>query len=279
MNRITRLTVLLLTAALLFGMGCNAINLNAASAKETVDKTFPLQPGGSFSLENVNGAITLTEWSQPEVRVLAFKKVKGSDDEKAREFLEKVEIVFEASEDAVRVDTIFPKKKGFSLFGGCCSAAVTYEIQVPPRTRVTLETVNGSVTVDAETADLRVESVNGALSIERAAELNAATVNGKISFTANGLHSVETTNGAIVGTVLGPQTGSASVETVNGKINLTLGAGLSAEVEGDNVNGRVSCDIDGFTVKKHSLGGTWNGGGPAIRLETVNGSIRVGTSE
>jgi DUF4097 and DUF4098 domain-containing protein YvlB len=68
------------------------------------------------------------------------------------------------------------------------------------------------------------------------------------------------------------------VETVNGKINLTLGSDLSAEVEGDNVNGRVSCDLPGFSVKKHSLGGSWNGGGPAIRLETVNGSIRVGSA-
>jgi len=275
MRLTTRFTLLAISLVCAAGLGCSAVTLNAATAEETVERTFPLPPGGSLSLENVNGAITLTEWDKAEVHVLASKKAKGPDEEKAREFMDRIEIVFEADPEGVRVNTLYPKNPGFNLFGGGFSAEVVYEIRVPERTRVKLETVNGSVDVDAASADVRAESVNGTLSMQRVAELDAATVNGKISFTTVTLRSVETTNGSIVGTILGPQSGSASVETVNGKIHLMLGGGLSAEVEGENVNGSVSCDLAGFTVKKHSLGGAWNGGGPSVRLETVNGSIRV----
>src|SRR5512140_1055481 len=42
---------------------------------ETIDQTFPLVEGGSFTLENKNGAVELTTWDKNEVRVVAEKKM------------------------------------------------------------------------------------------------------------------------------------------------------------------------------------------------------------
>jgi len=268
--------ILVLAGAAALSMACN-IEMASASSSEVVEETLPLTSGGVFHLDNVNGSVTLREWDREEVHVHAEKTAYGTTEDQARESLAKLKVEFSAVPGEVRVNTVFPKKKGFSL---CCQKGgrVIYTVDLPKGTDVRVETVNGKVIADTGTCLLHVTSVNGRIDVAAAKALEAATVNGKVLFSAQSVHSVGTTNGAIEGTILGPQTSSADIGTVNGSVRITLGSELSAVIEGENVNGSVHCEIPGFTVKKHRLGGTWNGGGPSVLIDTVNGSITVSGS-
>src|ERR1700747_3247608 len=60
------------------------------------DRTYPLQSGGSFDLQNVNGTVEVQGWDRNEIEIHAVKTAKqqGSD-------LERVSIEVDARPDAV----------------------------------------------------------------------------------------------------------------------------------------------------------------------------------
>jgi DUF4097 and DUF4098 domain-containing protein YvlB len=257
-------------ASLTFGCYLEA---GAASATETVEKTLPLTPAGSFRLENVNGSVTLAAWDRPEVHVKAVKKARGVTQEKAKEALAKTEVSIKAEGNEVTVETIHPKKVGFSFPGS--SVTVQYEVSVPRGARVSLTTVNGALDADAPGSTLSCESVNGAVKVTSSGALKAESVNGKITFRASSVDSVETTNGSVEGMLDGPQVGEGSVSTVNGSVTLTLGANAALTLSAENVNGSVESTIPGIAAEKHRASGKLGAGGPTLSVETVNGSITL----
>jgi DUF4097 and DUF4098 domain-containing protein YvlB len=91
----------------------------------------------------------------------------------------------------------------------------------------------------------------------------ASTTNGEIKLKMASLGgdgvSLETTNGSIDLKLPGDAKGTLSARCVNGGIKVT---DLPFEKSGEG--------------SRRKLDGTINGGGAALRLETVNGSIRVG---
>ena len=68
------------------------------------------------------------------------------------------------------------------------------------------------------------------------------------------------------------------LHTVNGSIDLTLSAAAAAQVKASTVNGGINSDFP-VTVKgefgNRSMSGAIGGGGPDIKMNTVNGSIRL----
>jgi hypothetical protein len=70
------------------------------------DQNYPLQPGGSFELQNVNGTVEVDGWDRDAVEVHAIKtaKVKEAD-------LDRVSIEVDAKPSAVSVITGIHKMK------------------------------------------------------------------------------------------------------------------------------------------------------------------------
>ena len=68
------------------------------------------------------------------------------------------------------------------------------------------------------------------------------------------------------------------VQTVNGSVELTFPAGLNANVSGELVSGSISSDFP-ITVEKgfgpKSFSGRIGTGGRRLKIETVNGAIRL----
>jgi DUF4097 and DUF4098 domain-containing protein YvlB len=66
--------------------------------------------------------------------------------------------------------------------------------------------------------------------------------------------------------------------TVNGSITVSFPASVNADVDMSTVNGKLSSDfpltVEG-TFSPRRLRATLGKGGPALRLSTVNGSIRL----
>jgi DUF4097 and DUF4098 domain-containing protein YvlB len=248
----------------------------AATATEREEKTIPLPAGGSFRLENVNGGIRVESWDRPEVHVIAEKKARAVTEEKAREALAKAKVVFGESASEVTVETVHPKRGGFSI--GTPVVFVEYTVQVPQGTAVSVTTVNGPVEAKVPGSNLRCQSVNGAVEVAAAASLRAESVNGRVEFRAVSVESVETTNGEVVGVLDGPQAGPGSIRTVNGSLTLSLGPQVSASLAAENVNGSFECAVPGLEVQKHRASGKVGAGGPDLTVETVNGSLKVSSA-
>ena len=139
---------------------------------------------------------------------------------------------------------------------------VEFVVRLPKGVRVTASTVNGGLEIEGVDSEVSANTVNGSV----IARSNGGPVHAK---TVNGSLTVRTA-------VLGQ--GTLDYETVNGQITLEIPENSSADVELRTVNGSISTDfpltIDGkFSSRR--VRGTIGRGGQLLRLETVNGSIRL----
>ena len=160
--------------------------------------------------------------------------------------------------------------------------AMDFTIEVPLKTNLDVETVQGSVSVEGVDGELEVDSVNGGVSLSNVGGCVVA-------------HSV---NGRLVATIARINGGQPMAFTsMNGTVDVTLPAAvkanfklrsdqgdvytdfdLQARAEPDNPNPnprnrrgvmRTSVNID------HAIYGAVNGGGPDFEIRTFNGNVYV----
>ncbi len=237
----------------------------ADTLQETLDRTIAVRPGTHFALENVNGRVVVNAWDQPRVRIHAVKKVESRDDQVAAEAMRKLRVEIRQSDRELSVDTIYPKRDDFNfldaLLGTNVNASVQYEINVPQSMNVSVETVNGSVSLTGISGELEADTTNGAIEVVRCA----------------GTVDASTTNGAIRAELLTVSSKPMKFDTTNGGITLIVPQQLAADLNAATTNGSVRSDLPLTTTKlsRTALRGTLNGGGPEIRLRTTNGGITI----
>jgi hypothetical protein len=252
----------LLAAALILA----AIPALADTLIERSDQTHPF-PGGMFTLDNVNGSVDILTWDRPEVRIEAEKRVEGRSREGVESAMARLQIEVTPSRGGLRVRTRYPSSGenviGW-LSGSKTSASVRYRITVPKQAKVSIDTVNASITTEGVEGGYELKTVNGRIEVSRGAgSLEASTVNGGIR--------VELLN----------TRGQLKLETVNGSVHLAVPSETKADVHVSTVNGRIQSDLPlvGSEVGRRSLRGSINGGGGIpVRVSTVNGSVRIGPS-
>jgi len=232
-------------------LGAAFAALSFAISKE-FNQTYPLQPGGTFELQNVNGTVDVQVWDRDEVEVRAVKTAKHKESD-----LELVAIDVEAKGSSVSVTTRYPPNEGVEV-------AVEYVVHVPHCAHVEhLGTVNGT---------LRVAGV------ERVEDLR--TVNGNIEvYEGGGSVHAHTTNGNVHLELLHVQdkTG-ATAETTNGSLLIAVPADTQADVEARCLNGSFSSELPlslASSQRPRETHGRLGKGGSPIKLHTVNGGIRV----
>ena len=118
---------LLLLAGILFNSS------NCLAIDQTFKQTYPLPPGGSFVLDNVNGSVQVDGWDRDEVEVSAVKTSQTDQHE-----VELVKIEVDSTPGKIAVHTRYPEGEGAEV-------AVEYHVHVPYRILLgNVETVNGS---------------------------------------------------------------------------------------------------------------------------------------
>jgi len=141
---------------------------------------------------------------------------------------------------------------------------VTYEIFVPRRTNLSLETYNGGIAIADVNAQIEFEAHNGGVSLNNlAGNVRGSTVNGGLAIKLTGARwdgtglDVETTNGGISLKI--PDNYSAHLET--GTVNGSLNVGFPVTLQGRISTKRLSIDL--------------GGGGPTVRVVTTNGGVII----
>lgn len=225
-----------------------------------------LAAGKVIEIKGINGNVEATPSSSGEVEVVAVKTARRGNPEDVR-----IEVVRHSegvticavypTPDGSRANTCEPGSRGHSNVRNN-DTEVSFTVRVPSGVRFNGRTVNGRVEANNLTADV-----------------DAATVNGDVEVTTNGLARAKTVNGSIT-VVMGHAdwTGDMEFKTVNGSIDVSMPASLIAEVEVKTLNGSISSDfpltVQGNFSRRH-MSGTIGSGGRSLQLETVNGSVNI----
>ena len=239
--------------ALLLAVGSLCIAASGFADDQIFEHTYPLQRGGQFTLQNVNGSVRVEGWDRDEVEVHA---VKTSENDPRDVNLVAIEV--ESRPGEVQVHTRYPDGAGAGV-------AVEYVVQVPNRVLLgSVGTVNGSVSVSGVQGEGELRSVNG--------DVNVSDSSGRFS--------AHTTNGDLHLDLRHLDTGAPmNLETVNGSVVLGLPSDASADLNVRNMNGDVRSDVPVTSTAALPGARTFHGrlghGGGEISLRTVNGRIRL----
>jgi hypothetical protein len=151
--------------------------------------------------------------------------------------------------------------------------------RIPRRANLDLSTVNnGEIVVRDVTGTLQLENVNGPITATNIdGSVIAESVNEKIDVSFSNVG----------------KDGATSVSSLNGDITVSLPPNAGVDLRIDNARGQVESDFDmdvkptkptiernegrrGVSVRvENAIVATINGGGPVIKLKTLNGNIRI----
>lgn len=238
----------------------------APGAAQDYHFTKNLSAGDRLEISNINGHIDVTRASGRMAEVSVTKTVKKGDGSM-------VKAIMEEGGSGMHVCTIYINRepnrrtcngdnnnngRGRDNF----EVDMHYVVRVPAGAKLSIDDVNGNVTVTGADNDSKIE-----------------TVNGDITFDGGSASSLETVNGNIVGTFSrATWDGTMSVETVNGSVELTFPADFSADISGETVNGGIHSTFP-ITIDQgwgpKSFKGRIGGGGRKLRISTVNGGITL----
>jgi hypothetical protein len=226
----------------------------------------PLVPGQSVEIKGVNGAIRAERASGSEVSVEATKSGRHSDPNS-------VTVQAVPHEGGITICAVYPSSDwkhpnecqpgaGGRMNVNNNDVKVEFTVRIPAGVHFIGRTVNGEV----EAASL-------------AGDVEAHTVNGKISISTTGWAEGNTVNGSIIAR-LGKAAWSRPLQfhTVNGGVDVEMPATVNAELRASTVNGHISTDFPlmvrgRFTGRE--ISGSIGQGGPELSLKTVNGDIEL----
>jgi hypothetical protein len=252
--------------------------------EQTIKNTFTLATGKrSVQVDNVFGSIEVVGTSGDQVQMTVTETYRGETQDKIVQAKKEVSLDTsnENGELKLYVNGPFRCQCNDDDWGSRRHAGyivkMDFKLEVPANVDVTLTTVNdGNIKMSGVTGDFRVHNVNGSVDINDAAGSGKAlTVNGhvSVSFRQN------------------PKTDS-SFGSVNGEVVLKFAQNLSADFRFKNMNGGVYSDFDLAALppkqateergKGHYVyrsdrftGGRVGNGGPEIKVENLNGAIRI----
>ncbi len=237
----------------------------AAAAAQDYHFTHDIAAGGRVEIDNINGPIEVMRATGRTFEVTVTKTVRHGNGAL-------VKSIMETTGTGVRVCTVYldaandtagcDHNSHHSDRGDRLQVDMHYVAHVPDGAELTVDNVNGAITVSGVNAHAHIDDVNG-----------------DVSFDGASASSIETTNGKVTGRFSRADwDGTLDVQTVNGSVDLTFPAGLNADIHGETVNGSIESTfpvtIEGKFGPK-SFDGRIGAGGRKLDIQTVNGSIRL----
>lgn len=245
--------------------------------------------GSTLRISNANGYIVVRSWDRDYLMVKAVKHLEsgtsplgwlsGAKSESVLDtdgLFEDIRLSVRTTDSGVSVQTHIPAELPEH------AARVQYDVMVPRNTNLDLETDNGHITIMDINGDVQAFSDNGKVTLSNVyGSALARTSNGNVMCKrVSGRITARAENGSIQ--VLHNNRlplEKIDCSTKNGKIELELQRVEDFILDASTDNGRV---ITNFTTtmkmdtdRPDHVQGQLGTGGPAIRLTTANGTIRI----
>ena len=252
--------------------------------EETIQKTFSVPAAGSRSLEldNVFGSIEIVGTPAEQVRMVVKKTIRARSQADLEQAKKEVTLDISQPENKLRLYVDGPFRCHIRC-ADCCVGERHYivqydfNLQVPQRIALDLKTVNGgSIRVQKVRGDYSVENVNGPIALDE----------------IGGSGHVHTVNGDVKVTFVENPKQDSDFGTINGNVDLYFAPKLAADFRFKTMQGNIYSDFPmaaipaapGNTERKNGrfvysadryTGGRVGTGGPEIKLENLNGDLRV----
>lgn len=202
-----------------------------------------------------NGGVAIYGWDRDSIAVVAKIEAEGRSDEDASQQVDAVQI--EAAGNSIRATG--PTASWRTHW------SVSFDVYVPRHTDLSLETVNGPLSVEDVSGTMDLRAQNGPVSL--------AGVGGDITARVqNGPLSVELSGTQWVGTGL-------DAEARNGPIDLAIPERYNARLETGTVNGPMdvafplTVTVQGRVTNRIQT--TLGQGGAPVRVVTTNGPLTI----
>ena len=261
------------------------INIFGQDMKVIEEKTFQISPGKDLKVDASSGSVHISSWDKNEVYI----KILGDDKTK-----DKMEFKFDNDEN--RVEVIAKRK---SWFSGWFSHGLKlhFEITVPEKFNVKVETGGGSVHTEDISGEINLSTSGGSIKLENVkgefdvstsggsitafnfqGDLDASTSGGSINLKGSDSKiKAETSGGGISLDYDGVNKG-IYLSTSGGGIQINLPEDFNASAELYTSGGGISCDLTANNAKRISrteFKADLNKGGKSLYAETSGGSINV----
>ncbi|HEU0253186.1 MAG TPA: DUF4097 family beta strand repeat-containing protein [Pyrinomonadaceae bacterium] len=210
--------------------------------------------GGTIGIDGrQNGGVSVKGWDQNQVLVRARVQTGAPTQDEAL-----------ALSRQIRIET-----SGAKIFASGPESRrnyhwdVSYEVFVPRRTDLSLETQNGGISIADVNGKIDFSALNGGVALKR--------VGGDVRGS--------TTNGGLVIELTGDRWDGESldVSTTNGGVMMSIPENYSANLQTGTVNGSVNVDfpvtVQGKLSKQISL--NLGSGGPLVKAMTTNGGVKL----
>jgi hypothetical protein len=237
------------------------------------DRTWSLServPAGQWiRVRNLNGALRVRASGSDKVEITATKSWRRGDPKDVRIETRKssdgsILVCAFWTEDATCSETDYRSNSHNDGWRGRDNdVAVDFEIRVPKGVKVGVFGVNGGVSVEGASSEVRAGTVNGSVdAVSMGGPVQASTVNGSVH--------------ATMGRFDGDQ--DLTYSTVNGTVVAEFTGDVDADIDLSTVNGRFQTDwpvtISG-RIDPRRLRATLGKGGRRIRMSTVNGNVEL----
>jgi hypothetical protein len=204
-----------------------------------------------------NGGVQIAGWDQAGVSGSARIQVQTDNEAEAREIASRITV--DTTGATVKADG--PRNRD----GRSWSAS--FVLSAPRQTDVTVEAVNGPISLSGLTGRIRADTTNGPMSLtDLGGDVRARTTNGPLKI-------------LLIGTAWDGE--GLDAETHNGPVNITVPEGYSAQLEASTVNGPLRSDIpitlqgDISHRRVRSINTAIGGGGARIHAVTTNGPLVI----
>ena len=242
-----------------------ALTLLASSVveAENIERQFEADPGDRLYLKTDAGSIDIDTHNRDEITVDVEISGRNADD---------FEVTFDETSKGLEIRGERDSANGWN------NLKVKFYVTVPKEYDVELMTAGGSIKIDDLIGNIDANTSGGSISIgDIEGDVNLHTSGGSIKTDAiTGEIDAHTSGGSINVTFATQPKDDASLTTSGGSITAKLPADIQVDLDATTSGGRVRSefDVDG-RVKKQSIRGEINGGGPRLKLHTSGGSVRV----
>jgi putative adhesin len=200
-----------------------------------------------------NGGIAVKGWDQGQVLVRARVQTGAPTAAEAAELARQIRIEMSSA----KIHASGPENRKNYHWD------VSYEVFVPRRADLSLETMNGGISISEVNGKIDFSALNGGVVLRR----------------VGGAVRGSTTNGGVVVELGGDRWDGETldVKTTNGGIVLSIPENYSAKLETGTVNGGIDVDFP-VTVQgkiNKQLAVNLGSGGATVKATTTNGGVRV----
>lgn len=243
---------------------CTSIGITYAKTM-AVDQSFKVKAGGTLYLDSDSGSVEVESHSAKTVIVEVQKWGENEED---------FEVTVEQDGNDIKIEG---DQKGSGSYWGR-NAQVRYLIKVPSQYNVDVKTGGGSIEISDLNGVVEARTSGGSISLGKInGDVDVKTSGGSIRVDdVVGNIDAHTSGGSIRATISKQPTQDSKLTTSGGSITAYLAEGIAVDLNASTSGGRVKSEFDVVgKVKKTSIKGEINGGGPDLYLRTSGGSVKI----